>query len=488
MGRYDESFISQAESILNQISKTSYNGQLRKSLVIHSVNCKEWEAEKKFFARKLANLDFESSTKANLAATRWYVEILDSDRNPDTPHKHMGHIDFRPISPTVSDAFLPIPRKANFFVTCQKMYKSDDFSEPVIRTVPYIVPDHRLSWCAPASLWIILSSLSNELGRQYLSLYEIISNLPKKNGSKAIEARDFDRLIEKLGYSYYYYYGKCQQALYEEIEGNFESGECKRGCKLKHLYDHIWRENKNNNVMDWSVLYPYIESEIPVYLVFQYADLLKIPGYPIAEPDNGNQSELWHAVVAIGHTLNENGEIDNFVVHDVSASPFLTIPREFIDACLLEAIVILPEDTYHYNFVRLLLTKTIETIARFDDTIHEIVADGRIIYRAYLMRSQRVKFWFTDKTKYPEEITNTFSIADVPKYVWVFEISNPELKKLDHSVGNIIFDASISNKNPGPILISLPKFMLWYEDGKREMRMYDTPIYDSVPLFRSSTN
>ncbi|WP_301664623.1 hypothetical protein [Methanoculleus frigidifontis] len=305
----------------------------------------------------------------------------------------------------------------------------------MIRTVPYIIPDQRLSWCAPASMWIIFTSLSNELGRQYLSLYEIIDNLPKKNGSRPIEARDFDRLIEKLGYSYYYYYGNCKQDLYDDIERKFESGECKQECKLKHLYDHIWREKKNYNLMDSSVLYPYIESEIPVYLVFKYADLLNIPGYPATEHDSGNPPDDCHAVVAIGHTLDDNGEIDTFIVHDVSASPFITIPRDFIDTCLLEAVVILPENTYHYNFVRLLLTKTVETIALFDDKIRGIIADGKIIYRAYLMRSQRVKFWFTDRTKYPEQITNTFSRADVPQYVWVFEMSNPELKISDLSIG-----------------------------------------------------
>jgi len=478
------------ESILSRISKASYNGQLRKNLVIHSINCKEWEAEKEFFVQNLVELDAESFDKANFAATRWYVELSGPEQNSNAPHRHMGHMDIRPISPTISDAFLPIPKKTNFYVTCQKIYKSDDFSNPGIRTVPYITPDQRLSWCAPASMWILLSVLSNELGKQHLSLYEIVRNLPNMDGKKAIEVRDFDRLIEKLGYSHYYYYGKCQQELYDEVGKDFEDGRCKSECKLKPLYDHIWKENKYKNVMDWSVLYAYIESEIPVYLVFRYKDLVNIPGYPIAEHDNEGQLEdnACHAVVAIGHTQNESGEIDNFIIHDVSASPFITVPRELIDTYLLEAIVLLPKDTYHYNFVRHLLAKVVKNIAQFDNDIHEIVASGKIVYRAYLMRSQRVKFWFADKSKYHKVITTIFSKADIPKYVWVFEISSPTLKESDHSIGCIIFDASISNKNPNPILITLPKFMLWYERGERKMKVCDTPIYNSMPLFRSPPN
>ena len=418
--------------VFDDINKKAYSGNLEIVNEITSVNCKEWEEERKY----LENKNGESFPMA----TRFYVRIKDEGGDEFNGHYHKGHIDFRSISDSISDAFLPIPKRDNFFVTCGKSYKSDDSFHPTIVTVPYATPTKEISLCSPASIWIVLTTLSYEFGKEYLSLININNHLSEESIRKDVGINEYHKLFEDMGYFEHFYVGKKIYQFHNSDNENFDEA-----------------------IMDSELLYAYIESEIPVYLVFKWNDLREELGC-------GNPSKDYHTVVAIGHTLDETGNVSKFIIHDVSCGPFLEISKKMVDENLQEAIVLLPKDIkMRYESILDLLRK-------------RIFKNIFVYYRPFLMRSQRIKFWYTNKHLYPLEVQSMYSQADFPQYVWVFEISTPELKKNNKCIGQIIFDATKPNDNI--VLINFPKYRSWYNNGKFMEKHVENPEFESFHLFK----
>ena len=418
--------------VFDDINEKSYNGNLEIINEITSVNCKEWEEEREYL---------EGVTgKSFPMATRFYVGIKNDGGDELDGHYHKGHIDFRSISDSISDAFLPIPNRDDFFVTCGKSYKSDNHFHPTIVTVPYTTPTEEISRCSPASLWIVLTTLSYEFGKEYLSLVNINNHLSCESICGDVGINEYSKLFNDLGYSEHFYVGKKRYEYYDSDN-----------------------EDLDEAIMDSELLYAYIESEIPVYLVFKWNDLRE-------ELCCGNPSEDYHTVVAIGHTLDETGNVSKFVIHDVSCGPFLEISKKMVDENLQEAIVLLPENIkIRYESILDLLRK-------------RIFKNIFVYYRPFLMRSQRIKFWYTNKHLYPLEVQRMYSQADFPRYVWVFEISTPELKKNNKCVGQIIFDAT--KPNADIVLINFPQYRLWYNNGKFMKEHVENPEFESFHLFK----
>lgn len=466
---------------IENFNSVAYNGKLSVVRVIDSINCREWENEKKKLPELFRIQGKKLPKHWEKSAKRCYVELIENDgENPkisNRQHHPYGHFDIRPISPTISDAFLPIPCKKKFFVTCGKSYKYDDYRTPSITTVPYTKPDTTMSLCGPASLWIILISLANEWGIEYQSLADIAYNLPYKKGNLGIRIADYVGLIKKLNLNYYYCYGQVRYKLLQNASKDFTSRNCCKKCNLKSEIQGFLshEEEKHVQLMDSKVLYSYIESEIPVYLVFNIQDLHSLPSYPKSESNDD-----YHSVVAIGHTSNEQGNYDGFIIHDVDIAPFITLSREFIDDHLQEALVILPHDVLHFNVVDELLKKPLEKLMEIDERIRDSSKTRDI--RPFLMSSQKIKFWFSN-ADFPKDIIRAISRSDFPKFVWVVEISNEEYKKNNSSLGYIMFNASVSEKKFDPIFIISPNFLLWSQNGKVIAERKET-LYESLPVFR----
>lgn len=437
------------DDLFDNINDRSYSGDLEVVNEIASVNCKEWEKEREY-------LEKEQSESFSMA-TRYYVKIKNEGKNGLDVHHHEGHIDFRSISDSISDAFLPIPRRNNFFVTCKKSYKSDDFENPTISTVPYTTPTKEMSLCSPASIWILLTILSNEFGNKYISLVDINDTLPEESICSDVQINEYSKLFENLGYTKHFYVGKKRCLCdFNEVPVDEFSNSCDEDFDIR--------------LMDSKLLYAYIESEIPVYLVFKWNDLRKEHGC-------GKPSKEFHTVIAIGHTSDETGNISKFIIHDVSCAPFLEISKEMIDENLYEATVLLPNEIAmrHEDY---LSTLSKITHKMFPNSYSEIV------YRPFLMRSQRIKFWYTNKNLYPSEVQNMYSQADFPRYVWVFEISTPKLKERNRCIGQIIFDATESNKSMGLVLMNIPKYRSWYNNGDLKVEHINNPTFDDLHLYR----
>lgn len=473
------------------INSTSYKNTLINTNIISSVNCKEWEEEKKYF-----NEIHDKSLIPILPATRHYFTI--NKENVGLEHLHEGHIDFRPTG-TISDAFLPIPQKEKFFVTCRKSYKSDDpfNSIPIIVTVPYTTPEPKLSLCSASTLWIVLVTLCNEFGKEYISLREINNSLPVRSRGGAVGLREYTSLFEKYNFGAHFYIGSKKKKLYNYLDTKLPEWEEKINNDVDYfliqdLYNS-YRESESDQdftQMNSKILYAYIESEIPVYLVFDADVLAEELGYSDAPVD------YYHSVAAIGHTLDEKSNLLNFIIHDVNQSPFVEISEKFVNENLYEATVLLPKEVkvkYEYFLQNsedsdtIKYSETIEYLISLCNFIdRETLMNRQLKIRPFLMRSQRIKFWFTNKSLYPTEICDIYSKADFPPYVWFFEIWNLDLEDNRKCIGHIVFDATISEDSTGLVLINFPRLRMWSQNNEKMKEIPEIPTFHCLHPFRHS--
>lgn len=484
--------------IFNKINNISYGGNLIVISQIKSINCKEWEKEKEFFRSNLLDKSIELKNfwsrydrrhfrtknikRSNeKTATRYYVK--DNSKSCLLSHTHEGHIDVRPISNTFSDAFLPLPNKNNFFVTCKKSYKSDDPRKPTIITVPYSTPDDRIALCSPASMWITLSTVTYDLGIEYISLVDVVKKLPVETIGQEVKTTDYSVFSNSLDFDFCYYLGTATKKRWDNAEKILLDKQC--DCPIETLF-HNLRCKKNEKVMDSEILYAYIESEIPVYLVFKVDDLNQetvYKSYHKSQNITTLKNDDLHAVVAIGHTLSAKGDILNFIIHDVGFAPFIEISKNCVDKKLEDAIVVLPKEIYRYELIKDLFQKILKEIAGSNFEILTLIQESNFIFRPYLMSSQRIKFWFTNEW-YPHEIRELFAKAEFPKYAWVFEISNNKQKTESKCLGHIIINADRSVKQT-VCCINLPDFQLYYVNKELQKKPFKKRIYTSIPIFKS---
>lgn len=492
-----------AEKVISNISSRAYDEKLRIVNTVKSVNCKEWENEKKLLRelehekKILDRQNTDTMITTSKMATRYYLQIeYDSDQIPKGIA--IGHADFRPDYNSISDAFLPIPQNKNYVITCKKAYKTEDPARPFIVTVPYTMLDPHISLCSPPSIWIVLAILDAEFRKESISLYEIIKNLPiNRRKPSPLNIKDFFKLFDKYDYLPHVYIGNKLKRTYDncdKIISECPNKNIKHKCHeiLNILYKAHTREHDLNilPIMDSKVLFSYIGSEIPVYLHFLTRDLkeeLKYTG------DINN--EEFHSVVAIGYNLDENYNVSDFIVHDVGFSPFVKISKKFVDTKLINSLVLLPNDMrIRFEVYENQIGKLKKYLHNFDECFEE---DSNPKFRSYLMSSQKIKFWFTNSMLYPLEICEMYSQADFPKYVWLFELNFSERGDSTTCRAHIIFDATLNNDidpyidpddcltSSGIILAIFPKFNFSIQNGKKVKSHRNKPIYEFLHAFKT---
>jgi len=302
-------------------------------------------------------------------------------------------------------------------------------------------------------------------------------------------------VCEKYGYNYFLYDGKGKTEHYKKADDAITKIKDKKCVSdeeidtLKQVVDEhrsVFSSPKDA-LLTSNSLYAYVESEIPVYLLFDAEDL---------QSEYGFGGTGTHSIVAIGHTM-KNGELADFIVHDVSFAPFVKISRKLVDEKLIDSIVILPSEIkIRYELAR---RRIIEWLLQFYETglFHEsnkILSKDELVkrrkdvidkyfFRAFLMKSQRLKFWYT-MNDYPEYFRDMIARADFPKYIWTFEIKTREIPN-NKCMGHIIIDAT-SDKNgntESAVLVNMPNYKMYYQNGER--KTLPPQQENEFPLFRA---
>lgn len=372
----------------------------------------------------------------------------------------IGVIDLRGQSEAsrVCEAYLPVPETLEaevgnervkkesdeIFCSCARVYFLRDLGVG-IECVPFFMPDGKLSACAQAAMKIIIEHLSREFSTLNFSMPQIQKRISEGDpfGSYGLTA----------GMVYRGLSGICGRVLYYIGNANpeFENSS------------NLQRITSDN-------LYAYIESELPVYLVFKTRDLWWWG-------DRGD--ERFHAIVGIGHTLDGSGKLDYFICHDVSHSPYKLLPVSAVNEKLYEAIVVLPpkvnvtfEDAYHtmissaFGFNELLKEKLKRELSL---DVGEKIGRGEVVFRSMLVSSTKVKEWYSDPTGFygVRETTKTlYRDAELPTYSWLFELK--EKGRTDNrNFAQILINAT--EGSPKPCLINFPDGALRYRNGLEEM-------------------
>lgn len=387
----------------------------------------------------------------------------------------IGVVDLRGNSEAfeVCEAYLPVPKtlkgKTNgvittknsdeIFCSCARVYFLRDLSVGV-ECVPFFMPDGKLSACAQAAMKIIVEHMSREFSISSLSMPQIQKKISEGDpfGSYGLTAS----MVYK-GFS-----GICGRVLYYTGSANPELSNSP--------YSH--RMCSDN-------LYAYIESELPVYLVFKTKDLWWWD-------ERGD--DTYHAIVGIGHTLDDSGRLDFFICHDVSNGPYKLLSTEIINEKLYEAIVVLPpkvnvtfEDAYRnmilsaVNFNELLRKKL---NGRLSIDVRHMIESKNVVFRSMLVSSTKVKEWYSDPTgsySVSESTKELYRDAELPTYSWLFELK--EKGRADNrNFAQILINAT--EGSPKPCLINFPDGYLRYRCGIEERFTDRSDTLDGDPGLR----
>jgi len=163
--------------------------------------------------------------------------------------------------------------------------------------------------------------------------------------------------------------------------------------------------------------YAYIESGIPTILTFSDSSVL---------PWRKNEDGEPHAIVAIGHTLNEENEVDGLIVHDETSLPYQVLPSEIKGTRLDDLIsdIIAPTPLMAgvpYGEAKIFLEEIPNAISN--------ISEGNIKIRPILVESVTAKMLFTGQIPRAHLIDyrivadkGEMDDAHLSRYVWFFEL------------------------------------------------------------------
>ncbi len=386
----------------------------------------------------------------------------------------IGVIDFRTQSESsfVCEAYLPIPKTLKamqgeesvakdsdeIFCSCARMCSLKDFGVD-IKCVPFFMPDGKLSVCAQAAMKTIIAHLSREFDAPNISMPQIQKKISEGDpfGSDGLTAGMVHRGLSEISGKVLYYIGRANPEI----------------------------ENSSEHKMDSSNLYAYIESELPVYLVFKTEDLWWWG-------DQGD--ETYHAIVGIGHTLDENGRLDYFITHDVSYGPYRLLPVDTVNEKLCEAIVVLPPKV-NVGFENAYLSMK-SSVFEFNDLlkgklkrdltldVREEIENGEVVFRSMLVSSTKVKEWYSDPTDFygvRKTTRDVYIYAELPTYSWLFELKEKG-RRDNRNFAQILINAT--EGSPKPCLINFPDGALRYKNGVNEMVIGRSDALEGDPGLR----
>lgn len=403
------------------------------------VNNIEWEEELPYYSRDI------KFPRLMPGVTRKIFKI----------GKEFGIIDLRNATEScdLCEAYLPLPEKIqakpngevvtltnNIFCSCARTYMLRDFGIG-INCVPYFMPDGKISACAQSAIKIVVKHFANEFDSSNFTMPQI-QKLAAGDpyGSGGLYSSQVARALSNIGGMVFLYQGKKHE---DRVSG---------------------RTTGREGYMDSPVLHAYIESELPVYLVFNTSDLWWW---------RESTEHDFHSLVGIGHSLDENGNLDFFLVHDVSDSPYRPLSAKIVDECLYESVVVLPKGV-NVRFENA-FTAMLNSASLMDEFVKQKVTppidfkkmlqDDKIVFRTMLVTSTKIKEWYTDQTNFygVRAITKKiYADAELPPYVWLFELKDKDRRD------NINFAQVLINATEGApklSLINFPGGALKYRDG-----------------------
>ena len=347
---------------------------------------------------------------------------------------YLGFITLRPVARTPVGASILSKKLSAGFIR-----SLDDFPVHVggvelsVRGTPFMQQDNAVGACAQASIWMALRTLRRREGDRAHDPAQITDAAtryfingrvrPNREGLTQLQMTE---AVRAAGYSPH------------SIPFGTMSGSVVTMTAAQAALARIR-------------LHAYIESEIPVLLLLF--------------PASGG-----HAVVAIGHTWDDQAQVDPgkqvslsyqsasgatfsithavtwvpaFIVNNDNAGPYQELPTVAADGYQLSqtfiAIPLLPADVFMtgeeaFQVGMEILSQLVDGLSKTKtpEQIKEIT--DRLVVRLQLVEKRKLRKWAA-KTSMPVDLSKHLRLGDLPKRVWMFELHLRDVYG-QHAAGN----------------------------------------------------
>ncbi len=382
-----------------------------------------------FYAKKFANYSSNTIRLHFFSATISADELFTLDNHSDS---YIGFSVIRPTKINTIGRTIIDPRKisnATGHICCTEYKVHLLGSELTVRGFPYISQDTDVTVCAHAACWMVFRYFSERYPEYAQVLPYEISQLTENLSygrlvpSKGLYISQIAEMFSKFGfYPEIYFRGQDKDAfdklLYYYIESGLPvvAGSTKRRhaiTLLGHISDFSKKPTSNNSVDYLDGWIVNDDNHLP------YQKLLKT-----GLPQNGYCSAI------------NFDEIDSFVVPLYEKIYF---SAEYVDS-LVNAVLSHPD--FGIN------------------ALSKLIRVENVIRRIFLTSSKSFKLK-RRRDNLPFDLSLVYSEMNMPKFIWVCELSNEELYPKGEIAGEIIFDATANHHDTLAFLsIHYPDFMI----------------------------
>lgn len=321
-------------------------------------------------------------------------------------------------------------------LVCHTPYKSHLFgAELVINGFPYISQDTDVTICAHAATWMTFRYYSERYSAyREIYPYEISQLSSDVSRGRLVPSKGLTALQITEIFSNYGFYPEIY--LLEQYKSTF-----------------------------YRLLYYYIESGIPVVACLhkkQHAVTLlgHISDYTRTAVNQNSEDYLTGYIVnddnhlpyqlILRDGLQKQGYCSNFVVEDIDGFIVPLYEKMYLSAEHIEGLVdsLLNDQPFGVNYLSSLVTKDI------------------LIKRIFLTSSKSYKA-ARRRAPLPFDLQRNYIEMQMPKFVWVCELSLAGLYPQKQVVGEIIFDATANHEDRFSFLaIHYPDFILFNDRNK----------------------
>lgn len=368
--------------------------------------------------RLCTRLHFFKVTKAESLTALEYIDSTPTEN-------YLGFITLRPVIMSPVGASILSSDVANGFIR-----SADKFPVHIMGKVltvcgtPFMQQDNAVGACAQASIWMALRTLRKREGDRAHDPAQITDAATRYNANGRIKPNR---------------QGLNQIQMIEAIRS---AGYSPHSIWLGQWHNqHLKAMEADDVEIAKQNIHPYIESEIPVVLLLIHK--------------NGG-----HAVVAVGHTWEENAKsfkyvevsnsagldlklvhavswIPEFIINNDNSGPYIKFPPSsgggvgYSMEQIVYALPLLPSDVFMSGEEALSIGLTIisslyqgfSTVANKDELEKSA---SEIAIRILLVEKRKLRSWAAS-TIMAKELQDELRMMDLPKRVWVLELHLKEI-------------------------------------------------------------
>jgi len=369
----------------------------------------------------------------------------------------------------------PISDPDREFIHCTAPFGAHLFGDGfVIQGMPFVQQDTQVGACAQASLWMVARYMAVCFGHREFLPSEINHLAKAKSANGRALPAEFGltgtQMLDSLEGMGFFAWGQSM----------FGLADCSRHIEAAFPVNPLDTPDEQQAQLERQlsakladITYRYIESGLPVILATQD-----------------------HALVAIGHTYDPSASgvvaiqrIPEWIVHNDNTGPYIRMPLfqeppNILSFAKVRAIIVVAprEVTLRGEEAEAMAMRSIEsllgqntghpTISTWRDSFKAMRSDladciDLLEYRTFLAPSVGFQAQLKrdiQAKRFHRPLGEKILRLDMPRYVWVTEISSPRLlnhpdRQQRHCLGRVIVDSTAPAKTRGQMVVHFCDFV-----------------------------